>query len=48
LPFALYLNGLKHVLQRHNINHHCYADDVQLYVSFAPDQNDGGEYHLQT
>ena len=41
-PFALYLNGLEHVLQCHIINYHRYADDVQLYVSFIPEQN----YHI--
>ena len=40
LLFSIYLSGLKHVLQSHDFSCHCYADDVQLFVSFAPNQDD--------
>ena len=36
--FSIYLIGLGHILRRHGIGYHIYADDIQLYVSFKPDQ----------
>jgi len=38
--FSLYLIGLKHVLENHCVNYRCYADDIQLYISFEPTQID--------
>ena len=38
--FSIYLIGLGHILRQHKINYHIYADDIQLYVSFKPNQAD--------
>ncbi len=37
--FSIYLSGIKSILQRHSVKYHCYADDIQLYVSFPPSQS---------
>ena len=36
LVFILYTTPLSSIISGHVINHHLYADDSQLYVSFAP------------
>ena len=38
--FSIYLIGLGHILRQHKINYHIYADDIQLYISFKPNQAD--------
>ena len=38
--FSIYLIGLRQILLRHGIRYHIYADDIQLMVSFNPNQID--------
>ena len=38
--FSIYLLGLKRILRCHSVHYHLYADDIQLYVSFKPNQTD--------
>ena len=34
--FSLYLQPIGNIVRSHDIKFHCYADDIQLYVSFTP------------
>ena len=43
LLFSIYLLSLKSIIQRHDVKYHCYADDIQIYVTFKPDQDDAFE-----
>ena len=35
LLFTLYATLLSYVIQRHNVKHHLYADDTQIYLSLS-------------
>jgi hypothetical protein len=37
LLFLLYTTPLSHLVQANDINHHLFADDTQLYISFKPE-----------
>ena len=36
--FSIYLLGLRNIFQYHSVHYHIYADDIQVFVSFPPDQ----------
>lgn len=41
LLFALYMLPLGHIISKFkDVSYHCYTDDIQLYVSFKPDESD--------
>ncbi len=37
LHFSIYTTSLGPIIQAHGVSYHCYADDMQLYRSFQPD-----------
>ena len=40
LLFSLYLSPIKHIFQKHRVQYHCYADDIQVFVSFPPSRTE--------
>src|SRR6218665_814337 len=36
LLFILYTNPLSHLIKSSSVDHHLYADDTQLFISFSP------------
>ena len=39
LFFVLYTSSIGDILRKHNINYHIYADDIQLYLAFDPNES---------
>ncbi len=37
LLFSTYITSLGPIIQAHGFLYHCYADDIQLFISFRPD-----------
>ena len=37
--FSLYLTGLKNICHHHSLSYHVYADDIQIYTAFKPNQS---------
>ena len=35
LPFTLYTTPLSKIISRHNVCHHLYADDTQIYITLS-------------
>ena len=44
LLFTLYTTPLSSMICEHDIPHHLYADDSQMYVSFASGDTDSTEW----
>ena len=38
--FTMYTHGLGHIMRKHNMEYHFYADDSQIYISASPSQDD--------
>ena len=36
LLFSLYMQPISKIFHKHGISYYCYADDIQLYLSFQP------------
>ena len=41
--FSIYITGLRNILQRHSVHCHLYADNIQIFVSFPPNQTQASQ-----
>ena len=46
--FILYTTPLSHLISSLSTNHHLYADDTQLFISFCPDSYHNAASHLES
>ena len=47
LLFVMYTTPLSHLLSKYTTEHHLYADDTQMFISFSPTQFTSALDHLQ-
>jgi len=38
--YVMYIKPLGDVIRKHRLRHHCYADDIQMNLSFQPKDDD--------
>ena len=41
--FSIYLTGLRNILQCHSVHYHLYVHDIQMFVSFPPNQTQASQ-----
>ena len=46
LLFVVYASKIFEIVDKHNLEIHCYADDSQLYLSFCPNDTANQEAAL--
>ena len=48
LLFTLYTTPLSYVIQRHNVKHHLYANNTQIYLSLSLKNPDGNTHKMSS